>query len=590
MKNFLYSAILSILALGIFCSAAPVRLVDEVAVSVNRLDSNTIIVDFGRTSFGNIHLNTPANADCPITIRFGECLQSGRINRSPLGSVRFAEVRTQLEGLSSILVTPPPDGRNTQTSALNLPPAVATPLAWGTLLPFRWVEIEGWPGEFLPEQIIRKSAFSLTWDDAAASFDCSDKMLNQIWELCRYTIKATTFAGIYVDGDRERIPYEGDAYFTQLSHYATDYDVQMARDTFDYLIKNPTWPTEWSFHMIFMAHAEFMHTGDIKWLSSRYESLKSKLLLSRAREDGLLVSNVDQINKFDIVDWPKSERDDYVFKPVNTVVNAFHIRSLELMAELADGIGKKEDAISYRAMASKALLAFQRILYDPAEGAYRDGEGTDHHSQHASLFPLAFGLVPHDQVPAAVEFVKNRGMSCSVYAAQYLMQGLFTYGCATEAINLITAPTDRSWRHMVDSGATITWEAWDFKYKPNQDWSHAWGAAPANLLPRYILGVEPLSPGWKKVGIRPQIGGLSFAKGKIPTPRGQISLDWENETSFRMNVTMPEGMTAMLELPAPPSSKGVMINGKKVPAKRVGSSWLVEEMLSGCLSVQVDPS
>lgn len=72
----------------------------------------------------------------------------------------------------------------------------------------------------------------------------------------------------------------------------------------------------------------------------------------------------------------------------------------------------------------------------------------------------------------------------------------------------------RSWRHMVDSGSTISWEAWDHKYKPNHDWNHAWGAAPANLLPRFILGVEATKPGWSHARIRPFPGDLAFAKGR----------------------------------------------------------------------------
>jgi hypothetical protein len=63
-----------------------------------------------------------------------------------------------------------------------------------------------------------------------------------------------------------------------------------------------------------------------KWLTFRYLSLKPKLLFNLAREDGLLVSNGWQVKKDDIVDWPKGERDDYVFKRVNTVVNAFRPR------------------------------------------------------------------------------------------------------------------------------------------------------------------------------------------------------------------------------------------------------------------------
>ena len=101
-------------------------------------------------------------------------------------------------------------------------------------------------------------------------------MLNRIWELCRYSIKATTFAGVYVDGDRERIPYEADAYLNQISHYATDNDIQMARDTIDHLMKYPTWPTEWAPHMVFMAYADWMHTGDTEWLAPRYRSIQNQ--------------------------------------------------------------------------------------------------------------------------------------------------------------------------------------------------------------------------------------------------------------------------------------------------------------------------
>jgi hypothetical protein len=55
-------------------------------------------------------------------------------------------------------------------------------------------------------------------------------MLNRIWNLSRDSIKATTFAGVFVDGDRERIAYEADAYLNQLSFYACNPDPAMARD------------------------------------------------------------------------------------------------------------------------------------------------------------------------------------------------------------------------------------------------------------------------------------------------------------------------------------------------------------------------
>jgi hypothetical protein len=236
----------------------------------------------------------------------------------------------------------------------------------------------------------------------------------------------------------------------------------------------------------------------------------------------LLVSNAAQVKRDDIVDWPVAERDGYVFKPVNTVVNAFHLRSLTLMAELAKALGKDADAADYTSKEATTRKAFQEKLFITGKGIYRDGEGTDHASQHANLFPLAFGLVPEEQRAGVTAWVGKRGMACSVYAAQYLLEGLFENEAGGHALALITAPGDRSWKHMLESGTTITWEAWDQKYKPNQDWNHAWGAAPANLLPRYVLGARPLAPGWKRALVRPNTGSLKSADGRIPSPKGPI--------------------------------------------------------------------
>ena len=492
-----------------------------------------------------------------------------------------------LAGEGAIVAAPPADPRNTEHESSRHPPAILTPAEWGVVLPFRWVEIEGWEEELLPEQIVRQAAYASTWDDHASSFESSDETLNQIWELCRYSIKATTFAGLYVDGDRERIPYEADAYLNQLSHYYTDNDKQMARDTIDHLLLNGTWPTEWAPHMVFMVYADWMHTGDREWLAGRYQALKNLTLLDRKGEDGLIVSDEKNISKTDIVDWPKTERDGYVFTARNTVVNAFHLRALTLMGKMALALGFVSEAEEFASSVQVSHVAFQQALFDAEKGLYRDGIDTDHISLHANLFPLAFGMAPEGDRPAMAEWLAGRGMRCSVYAAQYLMDGLFENGAGAQAIELMLADNDRSWRHMVESGTTITWEAWDQKYKPNQDWNHAWGAAPANLLPRYVLGAEPLRPGWKTARIRPCTAGLSHAKGKVPTPHGSILIDWKDGPSFTLTLKLPQGMSARVELPGSDESEGVFRDGKPVAATRVGDRWLLKQAVEGTLTLSV---
>ena len=117
---------------------------------------------------------------------------------------------------------------------------------------------------------------------------------------------------------------------------------------------------------------------------------------------------------------------------------------------------------------------------------------------------------------------------------------------------------------MLEGGTTITWEAWDQRYKPNQDWNHAWGAAPANLLPRFVLGVQPLAPGWKRISIRPNSGSLKYAEGKVPTPLGPVTVHWENGTAFNLSISLPKGMTAQIQTPRGAVCGEILVNGKPV--------------------------
>ncbi|CAA0081212.1 Uncharacterised protein [Halioglobus japonicus] len=587
MNSVMLRTLLMALCLIPVVQAAPVHLVDEPPVSITQPEPGVILVDFGRVAFGNIILRAAPGASEKLTVHFGEASLEGRINREPPGTVRYSAVPVALVADDPIVVSPPVNERNTQQGGYKQPPAILTPQEWGVLQPFRWVEIEGWNGELGPEQITRRAAYSATWDDDAAAFESSDTMLNRVWELSRYSIKATTFAGVYVDGDRERIPYEADAYINQISHYYTDNDLQMSRDTFDYLMQYATWPTEWASHMVFMAYADWMQTGDIQWLQPRYDALKNKLLLERAGRDGLITSDWWQRRKGDLVDWPPAERDGYQLTRVNTVVNAFHLKSLQQMAELARALGLDADAESFEQTRQSTYTAFQEKLFLPAAGVYRDGIGTDHISLHANLFPLAFDLVPQPDRAALADWLAGRGMACSVYAAQYLLQGLFENGAGAQAVELITAPGDRSWRHMIESGLTITSEAWDMKYKPNQDWNHAWGAAPANLLPRYVLGVEPGAPGWTVARIRPITSNLAYARGKVPTPHGPVLVDWENGEQFTLELTLPKNVLAAIELPAVQGASGVYMNGQPVTATLADGRWVLDSKVIGSVTLQV---
>ncbi len=464
----------------------------------------------------------------------------------------------------------------------------------GSVMPFRYVEIENAPA--LKKENVRMVAVYYPYTEDAGAFKCSDEKINAVWELCRHTIQATSFGGVFVDGDRERLPYEADAYINQLGWYACTDDITLARYSHEYLILNPTWPTEWILFSVLMAWEDYWYTGDKASLQVFYEDLKAKALMGLRREDGLISTTKPPVTVeimaaahytkkkpfTDIVDWPHCESDGYQKEAFNTVVNAFHARALNQLSELATVIGKEDDAKMFKDAAAKTIQSMNSKLIDSTKGIYFDGEGATHSALHANMFPLAFGLVPPERKGAVTQFIKSRGMACSVYGAQFLLEALFENGEAQHALSLMTADGDRSWTHMIERvGSTMCLEAWDIKYKSNLDWNHAWGAAPANILPRKVLGIEPAEPGFAKIKIQPRLGNLTWAEGKVTTVRGPVSVKIQNEkNSFSMTFEIPKKTTAAIIVPKRGEGR-LMLDGKEVKGVETGLDLLIDHLESG---------
>ena len=131
-------------------------------------------------------------------------------------------------------------------------------------------------------------------------------------------MKATSFCGLYVDGDRERISYEADAFVNQLSHYAVDAEYSMARRTVEHLILHPTWPTEWILLTPLLAWNDYLYTGDDRLLRRYYDDISRKTLSALADSTHLISTRTGRLSRKvmngvhyrgkairDIVDWPQ---------------------------------------------------------------------------------------------------------------------------------------------------------------------------------------------------------------------------------------------------------------------------------------------
>jgi hypothetical protein len=460
--------------------------------------------------------------------------------------------------------------------------------------PFRYFELAGFPGKLTPTDIAQMRLLT-DFNTNAASFGSSSVALNQIWNLCRNSMQVLAFDGIYVDGDRERKPYESDSYIHQLSSYAMDREFTLPRHSLEYLMRHPTWPTEWKFHDIFMAWADYLQTGNTNLLDQYYPELQKDSFTWAATGNGLMKGfpNFSQSTNSDVVDWPAGDRDGFVIHShgylnwTNSVNNAFYYRCLQLMANMAAVLGRTNDAATYDSKAHQVYGAYNLTFWDDARKCYVDGVGTSHASAHANFFPLAFGLVPESKRVAVVNFlhsriVANGGMPCSVYGAQYFLEALFEAGDADTAIGLMTTNGPRGWLNMIALGSTITTEAWNFGDKPNMDWNHAWGAAPGNLIPRFVLGLRPLDAGFGHILIQPQLGtALACAEGVVPTIRGPVSISASNAPgNFQLLLNIPGNVTATVMLPTGRVSNPLALVDGEAVSGTLANNWLTVTNIS----------
>ena len=502
-------------------------------VSVATNAAGHLVFDFGRHVFGWIEVD----AERPGAYEFawGELLdgagsvQTNEFYTRRQGTIRCAHVRGEFAKAGWTRIPYVADG----VSAYNCHDVGR----FGKVMPFRWLEVVSAPFEVAAKNV-RQMQIHYPYDMSESSFSCDSVALERVYGFCKHTIRATSFMGVFVDGDRERLPYEGDSLITQLGTYAATSDDTVVRRTINHLSVHTTWPTEWKQFFISMVYEDWMHSGKTDLVRKYYDMMKDvKSWRNLRRADGLLVTPGEKMTPSpdggmfcDIVDWAKCYRDGFVFTPVNVVVNALHYRNLKELEAMARAIGEGRDAAKFADEAAQTFDSFQRVFFDESAGRCRDGEGTDHATVQGNAMALACGAVPKAQAGRVADYVASRGFSCSTYMAHFVLDALFAAGREDEAIRLMASGGHRSWLGMMEKGATIAMEFWDLTMAESgrvPDMNHSWSTAPLNMVSRRVLGVTPLKPGFEEISIRPRPGPLKRLAGTVPTPQGPVRLKME---------------------------------------------------------------
>ena len=370
---------------------------------------------------------------------------------------------------------------------------------------FRYAEIVEEKGAKLLSVGARVQGYPLNED--ACTLDSDDEALNEVFELCKNTIRAGVQEQ-YVDcPTREKGQYSGDLAVTSLSHLYLSGDIRLLRKSLDDWMRSQTiadglmavFPSalmqeiaDYSLLFPMVALRYYDHSGDKEYLKTTYEAGKKMLgaFEKYARADGLLENVTESWN---LVDWPENLRDGYDFplkKPVgegcHNVVNAFYLGAVRDMERIARELGMEEES-RFKALCD----AFHAAFYREETGLYADAEGTNHSAAHSNILPLFFKIAPRGKENAIADWLVSRGMQCGVYMAFFYLKALAGAGRYEDVYRLIVDDGERSWRNMLKEGATTLFEAWGKDQKWNTSLCHPWASAPVAVLVEDILGITP---------------------------------------------------------------------------------------------------
>lgn len=436
----------------------------------------------------------------------------------------------------------------------------------------RWVTVKGI--DQAPERDDVRGWLVRSGYERAASFRCSDELLNRIYGTALHTFESLSVSGYTVDcPHRERMGYGGDAHATMeaamrnygmgafYTKWLQDWrDVQQPSGDLPYTA--PTYNggggPSWSGICVTMPWALYRATGDTGVLAAGYPTMQRWLaFLQTHTRDGLLEK---WGGEWDFLgDWvpPGHDQGGNRVDALSTLFynNCYQVYNLRIAARVAGLLGHSADARTYAVRADACAAAVHARFYRTAERTYAAG------GQLNLALPLLTGVTPPALRPGVeanlvreITDVKRGHVDTGIHGTYFLIQQLLAMG-RDDLVCLMARQTDYpGWGHMLTQGATTIWEQWDGE----NSLLHSSFLSIGQWFIEGAAGIrpDPGSPGYGSFIIKPGVTGqLKWAQGTYDSPHGRIEVKWRRlAQGLQMDVTVPPNAEATVCIPAAPGA------------------------------------
>jgi len=565
------------------------------------------VIDFGQNLVGFVQLKATGKAGDKIIISHAEVLDKK-------GNFYTENLRAAKQQNTYIL-----SGKGVETFEPHF-----------TFQGFRYIKIEGYPGELKPENFTAVALYSDM--KPTGNFSTSNALLNQLQHNIQWGQKGN-FLDVPTDCPQrdERLGWTGDAqafsrtasFNMQVNNFFTKWMKDVAADqlpngSVPYVIPNvlgndAAGSTGWADVATIIPWNMYLAYGDKRMLEQQYASMKAWVDYMQSK------SNNDLWNTgFHFGDWlfysPDDDNDGRAaITDKYLIAQCFFAHSTQLLINTAKVTGKEKDVIKYETLLTKIKTAFAKEYVTPS-GRLVSG------SQTAYVLALNFDMLPEPlRASAAARLVQNikgynNHLTTGFLGTPYLCHVLTRFGYHDIAYTLLMQETYPSWLYPVKMGATTIWERWDGQ-KPDSSFQtpgmnsfnhYAYGAI-GDWMYRVIAGIdtdnEPDGVGYKKIIIKPHLDGkviagnvkdesgvgignfkstankhsvLTNAAAELQTNYGKLSSAWKIENGILyLYVQIPANTTATIFIPA--AEGKIITEGGKELSSATGIKVKVKE-------------
>lgn len=573
----------------------PVLIKEELKpVEVIHTPAGETVLDMGQNMVGWIRFVTRAPKGTVIRLLHGEVLQDGNFYRDNLRTAKAEYVYTS-----------------------NGEESVVRP--YFTFYGFRYVKVEGWPGELDLNDFTGCVLYSDL--EQTGTFETSDPLVNRLFLNALWGQKGN-FLDVPTDCPQrdERMGWTGDAQvFSGAACFNMDsyafyrkYGYDMGREQEERGGMVPMvvpaanvqggGSSAWADAATIIPWNTYLHYGDKSILEQQFDSMKGWVDFIIRADEGSGGRRLWTVG-FHFGDWLSLDgsNPDSPMGGTDTdfIASAYYAYSSRLVAKAARVLGREEEAAYYESISAEVKQAIEDEFFSKNGRLAIDTQTAHAVALYMDLVPEAFKERVTGGLVKRLRTDRNH-LRTGFVGTPYLNFALSDNGCEELGYTLLLNDDYPSWLYAVKLGATTIWERWN-SIMPDGTISstgmnslnhYAYGAI-AEWMYRSIAGINPTeeAPGFRRVELAPQPDfRLRWAKAKVDSAAGTYKSEWEFDEEGRLTfrfeipfhssaiVRLPRAAAASLEIDGPTTAGSAVQEGENAKLELTSGSYVIRYM------------